>query len=145
MVGCTLGGASGEPMAVARPEPSGPLLRHAGPGRRLDVCAAEDDDHAIHGPQPEPDEHHDGHHDASAVRLHDPQFPQRPGHLLGGFQYHRHRDTVFRHRLGGSQDPDQDSDALDEELPNPHHPCRGRSRAHRYRGRREGTRWNDWR
>ena len=95
------GGAGQQHLPLARSQPAGPVAhRHADPGGRYHLGAAENDADAVSGPastvQPNDDVVDDAHFPGSIL----PGLAQRTSPLLGGFQPHRHRDPVFHHRLG---------------------------------------------
>ncbi len=95
------GGAGQQHLPLARSQPAGPVAhRHANPGGRYHLGAAENDADAVSGPastvQPNDDVVDDAHFPGSIL----PGLAQRTSPLLGGFQPHRHRDPVFHHRLG---------------------------------------------
>ena len=71
----------------------------AGPGFRLHVAAAENDDDSVNGPSSvhEPDD--DAVADAADDCLLFLHPAQRPVPILGCFQRYRHRNTVLHHRL----------------------------------------------
>lgn len=67
--------------------------------RRVHVLDAEDDGHAVRGPEAGLDQPDDAVDDAYIVRLFHASVFQRPGHLLGGLQYRWYDHSGVRHWL----------------------------------------------
>ena len=78
-------------LPLVRPLGAGPHQGHASLARRrLDVGAAEDDGHRVHGPETDADEPDDAVDDARDVRHDHHRVSQRPGLILGRVQHHRY-------------------------------------------------------
>ena len=93
-----------------RPWPSRSFGRAvvADSGRRVHVPYAEDDGHAVGGPEAGFDQPDDAVDDACAFWVFHPAVFQWPGHILGGLQYRRYDHPGVRHRLESYNRPVKD-------------------------------------